>query len=106
QAQGTSGATTRSTNLSLTVNPTGGGGGAQTAVFDAALQAPKCATVGISCDSGATLLNGRDTLSGGTEPNQPNTINDSCADGTSGTFHSDESNDRLKVSPVDGTAFG
>ncbi len=104
QAQGTSGATTRSTNLSLTVNPTGGGG-AQTAVFDAVLQAPKCATVGISCDSGATLLNGRDTISGGAEPNQPNTINDSCADGTSGTFHGDESNDRLKVSTTDGTNF-
>jgi hypothetical protein len=105
QAQGTSGATTRSTNLSLTVNPTGGGGGAQTAVFDAALQAPRCSAVGISCDSGATLLNGRDTISGGAEPNQPNTINDSCADGTSGTFHSDESNDRLKVSTTDGTDF-
>ncbi|HYN64423.1 MAG TPA: hypothetical protein VES36_07460, partial [Candidatus Limnocylindrales bacterium] len=105
QAQGTSGATTRSTNLSLTVNPTGGGGGAQTAVFDGVLQAPKCATVGISCDSGATLLNGRDTISGGAEPNQPNTINDSCADGTSGTFHGDESNDRLKISTVDGTNF-
>ncbi|MGH3861469.1 MAG: hypothetical protein ACRDSQ_18075, partial [Actinokineospora sp.] len=104
QVQGTSGATTRSTNMSLTVNPTGGGG-AQTAVFDSVLQAPKCATVGISCDSGATLLNGRDTITGGAEPNQPNTINDSCADGTSGTFHSDESNDRLKVSTTDGTNF-
>jgi bacterial leucyl aminopeptidase len=82
----------------------GGGGGAdQTAVFDAALQAPKCATAGRSCDSGPTLLRGRDGR--GPEPNQPNTIRDSCADGTSGTFHSDESNDRLKVSTVDGTTF-
>jgi hypothetical protein len=104
QAQGTSGATTRSTNLSLTVNPSGGGG-AQNAVFDSVLQAPKCATVGISCDSGATLLLGRDTMSGGVEPNQPNTINDSCADGASGTFHVDESNDRIKVSTTDGTNF-
>ncbi|HEX9671599.1 MAG TPA: PepSY domain-containing protein [Thermoanaerobaculia bacterium] len=104
QAQGTSGATTRSTNLSLTVNPSGGGG-AQNAVFDSVLQAPKCATVGISCDSGASLLLGRDTISGGAEPNQPNTINDSCADGTSGTFHVDESNDRIKVSTTDGTNF-
>jgi trimeric autotransporter adhesin len=104
QAQGTSGATTRSANLSLTVNATGGGG-AQTAVFDTVLQAPTCATVGTSCDSGATLLNGRDTISGGAEPNQPNTINDSCADGTSGTFHGDESNDRLKVSTTDGSNF-
>jgi hypothetical protein len=42
-------------------------------------------------------------MSGGAEPNQPNTINNSCADGTSGTFHSDESNDRLVVQTTDGT---
>ena len=41
----------------------------------------------------------------GPEPNQPNTIADSCADGTSGTFHSDESNDRIKVSTTDGSNF-
>jgi hypothetical protein len=41
----------------------------------------------------------------GPEPNQPNTINGSCADGTSGVFHSDESNDALKVSTTDGTNF-
>ena len=40
----------------------------------------------------------------GPEPNQPNTINDSCADGTSGTFHVDESNDRIRVSPRTGRA--
>jgi hypothetical protein len=88
----------------VTVNVSGGGGGGgQTAVFDAALQAPKCATVGSSCDSGAALILGRDGR--GPEPNQPNTIADSCADGTSGTFHSDESNDRLVVSTLDGTSF-
>jgi leucyl aminopeptidase len=59
--------------------------------------------VGSSCDSGTSLLLGRDGK--GPEPNQPNTINASCADGTSGTFHSDESNDRLKVSTLDGTSF-
>ena len=41
----------------------------------------------------------------GPEPNQPNTINTSCADGTAGTFHVDESNDRLKVFTTDGTDF-
>jgi leucyl aminopeptidase len=41
-------------------------------------------------------------LSGGTEPNQPNTIASACADGTSGTFHSDESNDRLVVTSSSG----
>jgi hypothetical protein len=98
---GTSGSLSHSTNISLTVNGTGGGG--QTAVFDAALQAPSCATVGASCDTGASLVLGRAAL--GPEPNQPNTIADSCADGASGTFHSDESNDRLKVSTTDGSNF-
>jgi hypothetical protein len=72
------------------------------AAYDATLKAPRCGTVGSLCDSGA-LLNGRDTLSGGAEPNQPNTINVSCADGTVGTYHSDESNDRITVSTLDGT---
>ncbi len=84
----------------VTVTASGGGG---TAVFDAALQALKCATVSSSCDSGPALLVGRNTL--GPEPNQPNTIADSCADGASGTFHVDESNDRLKVSTTDGSNF-
>jgi hypothetical protein len=91
---GTSGALTHATSLSLTVNAVGG------AAFDPVLQAPRCSAVGPSCDSGV-LLNGRDGK--GPEPNQPNTINDSCADGTSGTYHSDESNDRLRVATLDGT---
>jgi len=99
---GTSGATSRSASISLTVNPAGGGG-AQTAIFDSVLSAPKCGVVGSSCDSGATLLLGRDGK--GPEPNQPNTINGSCADGTSGIFHSDESNDRITVSTTDGGPF-
>ena len=72
-------------------------------MFDAALQAPKCAAVGSSCDTGSSLVRGRAGL--GPEPNQPNTLNDSCADGTSGTFHSDESNDRIRVSTTDGSSF-
>ena len=96
---GTSGTTTASTTITLTVVPPGG---PQNAVYDSTLKAPKCATVGSSCDSGASLLLGRDTLSGGNEPNQPNTINSSCSDGTSGTFHSDESNDRLVVASTGG----
>jgi len=96
---GTSGATTVTANITLTV---GTSGGAQVAVFDSTLKAPKCATAGSSCDSGASLLLGRDTMSGGAEPNQPNNINGSCADGTSGTFHSDESNDRILVASTGG----
>src|SRR5258706_541444 len=80
-------------------------GGTQTAAYDSTLKALKCGTLGSACDSGPSLLLGRDTLSGGAEPNQPNTINSSCADGTSGTFHSDESNDRILVATTDGTNF-
>jgi Zn-dependent metalloprotease len=102
QVRGVSGSITRTFAMNLNVTGTGGGG-AQTAVFDTLLQAPRCAVVGSSCDSGASLLLGRDGR--GPEPNQPNTINDSCADGTSGTFHVDESNDRIRVSTTDGTNF-
>ncbi len=99
---GTSGSIVQTTNITLTVTPVGSG---QTAVYDSTLKAPKCAAVGSSCDSGPTLLLGRDTLSGGNEPNQPNTINNSCSDGTAGTFHSDESNDRLVVASTSGGAM-
>ena len=61
--------------------------GLQTAVYDSTLKAPKCLNAGSGCDSGPSLLLGRDTMSGGAEPNQPNTINNSCAEGPSGTLH-------------------
>ncbi|QSQ27694.1 M20/M25/M40 family metallo-hydrolase [Pyxidicoccus parkwayensis] len=73
-----------------------------TAAFDPTLKAPRCFSALASCDSG-TLLNGRAGL--GPEVNKPNTINGSCADGLNGTYHSDESNDRIKVSTLDGTPF-
>ncbi|GAA0718190.1 hypothetical protein [Dokdonella soli] len=99
---GVSGSLSHTTTINLTVVASGGGGGGQTAVYNAALKVPECATTGSSCDSGPTLLLGRGTMSGGVEPNQPNTINNSCADGTSGTFHSDESNDRIAIASTDG----
>jgi hypothetical protein len=74
------------------------------AAFDTARQAPTCGTV-CGCDTGATAVNGRGTMTGGIEPNQPNTINDSCADGTSGTYHSDESIDRVVIKTVDNGPF-
>jgi leucyl aminopeptidase len=96
---GTSGTTTHSAPLSLTV--TAAGGGPQSAVFDATLKTPKCAFVGSSCEAGPSLLLGRDAK--GPEPNQPNTISGACVDGSSGTFHVDESIDGLKISTVDGS---
>jgi len=100
---GTSGSLIHTTPVTLTVNPAGSGGGSQTAVYNSTLKAPGCATVGSGCDSGPSLLLGRANLSGGAEPNQPNTIANSCADGTSGTFHSDESIDRLSIATTDGS---
>src|SRR5207253_9923706 len=96
---GTSGSLVQNTSITLTVSAAGG---PQTAVYDSTLKAPKCATVGTSCDTGATLINGRDTISGGAESHQPNTINSTCGDGTLGTFHSDESLDRLVVASTNG----
>lgn len=74
--------------------------GPQTAVYDSTLKAPVCATPGSSCTSG-TLLNGRASL--GPETWAPNTINNSCADGTSGSYHVDESLDALTLSSEDGS---
>jgi subtilase family serine protease len=96
---GASGSLSNSTTIALTVNSSSSG---QTAVYSSTLKAPECAAVGISCDSGPTLLLGRDNMSGGAEPNQPNTINNSCADGTAGTFHSDESDDRIVIASTNG----
>jgi subtilisin family serine protease len=75
------------------------------AVYDATLKAPKCAAIGAACDS-TTLLVGRGAMSGGAEPNQPNTILNACADGTAGSFHSDESIDRITLASVSGGSLG
>jgi hypothetical protein len=76
----------------------------QPAVYDATLKAPRCAQPGSNCASGA-LLNGRDTINSGNEPNQPNTINNSCPDGIAGSYHLDESIDSIRVSTLDGSNF-
>ena len=78
--------------------------GNNNAVYDSVLKVPKCGQIGKSCNSGS-LLNGRDTISGGQEPNQPNTLNNSCPDNTSGFYHSDESIDKIVISTVDGSNF-
>ncbi|MCP3962004.1 MAG: exo-alpha-sialidase [bacterium] len=88
-------------SVTVTVIPAGGGG-PQNAVFNGTYQAPACLNVGSSCDTNA-LVDGRANL--GPESNQPNTINDSCADGTSGGYHSDESNDRIVVRTLDSGNF-
>jgi len=97
---GNDGTDTRTSAISLTVTPEGQNG-PQNAAYDAGLGAPKCALPGSSCSS-TTLLDGRASL--GPEVNQPNTV-DSCTDGTSGTYHTDESNDRIVVTSLDGFDF-
>jgi hypothetical protein len=70
------------------------------ATFDSTLKAPRCLTADSFCDTGG-LIDGRANI--GPETNTPNTLAAGCTDGTSGTYHSDESLDRLKISTVDGT---
>ncbi len=55
------------------------------------------------CDTG-TLVDSRDSISGASEPNQPNTI-DTCTDGTSGTYHSDESIDKIVITDLNRSTF-
>jgi hypothetical protein len=96
---GTSGPRTRTSSATLVVDNAPSG----QAVYDSGLRAPRCPAVGSVCDSGPSLLNGRDGL--GPEPNQPNTIGAMCTDGTDGAYHIDESIDQLRVSTLDGSSF-
>jgi hypothetical protein len=84
------------TSASVTVST----GASQGASYDSTLRTVSCAAVGTSCDS-QSLFVGRGNM--GPEQNAPNTIGGTCADGSSGTFHSDESLDRLRIATVDGT---
>ena len=74
------------------------------AAYGPTLKAPECAAPGAGCDSG-TLLTGRASIPGGPEPNQPNTILNTCADGALGTFHVQPSLDRIKLYALDGGVF-
>ncbi|XXF77002.1 Ig-like domain-containing protein [Myxococcaceae bacterium GXIMD 01537] len=69
--------------------------------YDTTLGAPRCSLAAAACDSD-TLLTGRGPL--GPEPNQPNTVG-ACVDASSGSYHADESVDRLRVSSVDGLSI-
>jgi len=76
-------------------------GALMTATWDATMRVPKCGAVSDACTTGGSLVLGRSNL--GPEPHQPNTIYDSCADGASGVYHSDESIDRITISTLDGS---
>ena len=74
----------------------------QDATFDSTYGAPRCANVGSECDS-LQLLRGRGTINNGGEPNRSNTnkFGPTCNDGNSGSFHGDESIDKITVTAGD-----
>ncbi|ADO72976.1 hypothetical protein [Stigmatella aurantiaca] len=74
------------------------------ATYDTTLKTPACAA-GCACDTGPTLINGRGTMTGGNETNRPNTLGGTCVDGNSGTYHSDESLDRMSIKTLDDGPF-
>jgi hypothetical protein len=74
-----------------------------TATYNSTYKTPACTSTACACEAPSSLLQCRDSI--GPEPNQPNTINSSCADGTSGTCHSDESIESIKVATSDGSNF-
>jgi len=72
----------------------------ENAVHDAGYSAPRCSTGASPCNVPQSLIDSRDTMAT-PEPNQPNAINTSpCADGTSGTYHVDESIDSFTVTKI------
>lgn len=71
------------------------GSGPQVAIYDATLGTVHCSLVGSECSSRDLLdLDGRAGL--GPEDNQPNNL-DGCTDGTTGSYHSDESIDKIEI---------
>jgi uncharacterized membrane protein YtjA (UPF0391 family) len=88
------GCNSQSSSVTVTVQNAG------KAAYDPVLGAPVCAELSSQCDS-ADLLIGRGPL--GPEPNAPNTLSGSCADGMDGWYQFDPSLDSLKVSRDDGT---
>ena len=98
------GSLTATSSIPVTVTQAGD---PQIATYDNSYKAPRCVVYGSECSSG-NLLDGRGTISGGSEANAPNTINNSCQDGNSGTYHDDESIDKIVVRSgyVDGTGEG
>jgi len=78
----------------------------ETAVYDEDYTAPRCRLGTSPCLVPESLINGRDNMVGGNEPNEPNTISTSpCPDGTSGDYHGDESLDSFSVIDLSGPKF-
>ncbi|MBU0590880.1 right-handed parallel beta-helix repeat-containing protein [Candidatus Micrarchaeota archaeon] len=78
---------------------------AQSATYDGALGAPACPGIGSPCIAPSALLISRDKIGGTSEPNQPNTLASACADGTTGTYASDESIENITITDLSGPDF-
>ena len=65
--------------------------------------APVCANYSSPCIANSSLLMSRGNLVT-PEPNQPNTV-DTCADGSTGTYMTDESVENITVTDLNGTTF-
>ncbi|MGM5480554.1 MAG: DUF2341 domain-containing protein, partial [Nanobdellota archaeon] len=74
------------------------------ALYDSNYGAPYCAYNASSCIAYSQSLLSGGTFSGTPEPNQPNTI-DSCTDGPSGTYETDEYVQNITITTVDTDYF-
>jgi len=74
------------------------------AEYNASLGSPRCANTSSPCIANSSLLISRDSITGTSEPNQPNTI-DTCADGGTGTYLTDESVENITITSLNGTEF-
>lgn len=74
------------------------------AVYDSVLQAPRCDSIASGCDTGSLVV-GRGSMSGGTEPNIPNSIYSTCQDGNGGSYQGDESLERIRIFTDSGGNF-
>lgn len=83
-------------NRSITIQ-----NGSRIALFDPVLGAPLCSQPGEACASGG-LLEARSTVDQFPEPHHPNTVLRGCNDGASGRYHTDESNDWIQVTSLNG----
>ncbi len=90
-------------SITATYTTSGGSCTTTTATYSSTYKAPACTSNACACEAPSSLLQCRDSK--GPEPNQPNTVNTSCADGTYGTCHSDESIESIKVATSDSTNF-
>jgi len=73
----------------------------QLASYSPTYKAPLCPKT--RCCGPGSLIDSRDNISGKTELNYPNTIFNSCIDGTSGSYHVNESIDSILIRTTDDT---